>query len=82
MKLTGVTANSYQGASSIGESGLMSYVEAVGKAYWRFLFHFGKGSRNLYPMKLAWVQRVLLVASGLGGLVIALRHFRKNKLLR
>ena len=81
MRLMNLTANDYQGASSIGESGIKEYVRGVKRAYRRFLYDFKVDNTNLYPMKLSWVQRVLLAASAFGGLFIAVRQFRKNKLL-
>lgn len=81
LKVTGLTANEYQGASSIGESGLMHYLKAVLRAYYRFLVHTEGDGQNLYPMVLVWVQRLLIAASGFSALYIAVRHFKKNRLL-
>ena len=79
LKVTGIAVSSYQGASSIGQSGLGAYIDAAITCYKRFLLHFDKLKDNLYPMKLAWVQMVIIAASGLSGLYMVLLHFRKDK---
>ena len=79
MKALGIVADDYQGVSSIGQSGIGAYIDAAKTCYERFLLQFASNKENLYPMKLVWVQWLIVAASGVSGLCLVLRHFRRDK---
>lgn len=75
LKLTGLSLGSHQGMSSIGQSGIRAYLEAIVEAYRRFI-----PSGSLYRMSLGGVQWAVIVLSGICGICIVARHFRKDAL--
>ena len=79
MRATGIAPDNYQGVSSIGQSGMNAYIGALKKSYERFLLRFANRGEDLYPMKLAWVQGLIIAASGIGGLCMVFLHFRRDR---
>lgn len=80
MGALGLAASDYQGVSAIGESGLSAYVKAIRRTYHRFFLSFARADEDLYPMRIAWAQWLVIGLSAASALALVVRRFRQDKL--
>lgn len=80
MALDHYPTTDYEGFSAIGQSKLHNYIHAILRAYRSFFQSYESDFENLFPMKIKYLQWLIVALCLVCAAVLIVRVFRKKKL--